>query len=233
VLAAGGAAAAIGAASFAVRTPGGSSTPIPGTPVTPPSPTISQGGTQHPPADIAPEVLAASQRGGTHLPRDETADVLSGAVQAPGSEGLTPKKDKRRKSSGEASSMAMSPDGNAAGDESHVSSASSTGDEALEDSEDEYLDEDERIIAAGGMGIPIDENGIPRPLLAELTPSDGGRKCLVLDLDETLLHSSFKVRTVSKSTRVLANLVIVSSKYMHQTLSCLWKSKIRFIMYTS
>lgn len=89
--------------------------------------------------------------------------------------------------------MAMSGDGLAA-DESHVSSASSTGDEALEDSEDEYLDEDERIIAAGGMGIPVDENGLPRPLLAELTPSDNGRKCLVLDLDETLLHSSFKVR---------------------------------------
>jgi len=31
------------------------------------------------------------------------------------------------------------------------------------------------------------------PLLSELGKQDTGRKCLVLDLDETLVHSSFKV----------------------------------------
>lgn len=34
----------------------------------------------------------------------------------------------------------------------------------------------------------------PRYLLPEILPEHKGRKCLVLDLDETLVHSSFKVR---------------------------------------
>lgn len=170
-------------------------------------------------SEIAPEILAANQPGGTPLSRDETADVLSGAVQAPGSEGLTPKKEKRRKSSsGERNSSALLHDGDA----SRVSSISSEGkdddddeegsshllpgttagagqktdphEDVIEDSEDEeYMDEEERIIAQGGMGIPVDENGQPKPLLVELAPSHHGRKCLVLDLDETLVHSSFKV----------------------------------------
>ncbi|KAH8914151.1 NLI interacting factor [Atractiella rhizophila] len=44
----------------------------------------------------------------------------------------------------------------------------------------------------GGLGIPIGPDGKPKPLLPELLPSDAGKKCLVLDLDETLVHSSFK-----------------------------------------
>ncbi|ORY33459.1 HAD-like domain-containing protein [Naematelia encephala] len=43
------------------------------------------------------------------------------------------------------------------------------------------------------MGIPLDENGQPAPLLPVLDKQHQGRKCLVLDLDETLLHSSFKM----------------------------------------
>ena len=145
-----------------------------------------------PKADIAPEVIAANSRTGATLPLDETEGILSGAVQAPGSEGLTPtKKSSRRKSSGEASSMGMG--GGENGNDSRVSSVAGNADEVLEDSEDEYMDEDERIIAQGGAGIPMDEHGNPRPLLIELTPSNNGRKCLVLDLDETLVHSSFKV----------------------------------------
>ena len=38
-----------------------------------------------------------------------------------------------------------------------------------------------------------------RWLLPPLQPHFKGRKCLVLDLDETLVHSSFKVRTISSS----------------------------------
>lgn len=38
------------------------------------------------------------------------------------------------------------------------------------------------------------QDGKPAPLLPEMGPEHTGRKCLVLDLDETLLHSSFKVR---------------------------------------
>ena len=35
---------------------------------------------------------------------------------------------------------------------------------------------------------------MPRPLLPPVALQHEGRKCLVLDLDETLVHSSFKVR---------------------------------------
>lgn len=37
------------------------------------------------------------------------------------------------------------------------------------------------------------KNGVATPLLPPVKPEHVGRKCLVLDLDETLLHSSFKV----------------------------------------
>lgn len=58
---------------------------------------------------------------------------------------------------------------------------------------DDYEDEEDRLIAQGGIGIPVDEHGNPAPLLPEIAKVHLGRKCLVLDLDETLLHSSFKV----------------------------------------
>ncbi|XP_032824452.2 carboxy-terminal domain RNA polymerase II polypeptide A small phosphatase 1-like [Petromyzon marinus] len=43
----------------------------------------------------------------------------------------------------------------------------------------------------------VEENGallkpVERPLLPELRPLDEGKKCMVIDLDETLVHSSFK-----------------------------------------
>jgi len=57
---------------------------------------------------------------------------------------------------------------------------------------DDMEDEEERLIMNGGVGIPIGPDGEPRPLLPPLAPQHAGRKCLVLDLDETLLHSSFK-----------------------------------------
>ncbi|KAE8210772.1 hypothetical protein CF327_g5385 [Tilletia walkeri] len=78
----------------------------------------------------------------------------------------------------------------------------------MDDEEDEddgaHLDEDEyelseealeeqRLIAQGGNGIPVDEDGNPQPLLSPIIEKDSGRKCLVLDLDETLVHSSFKM----------------------------------------
>lgn len=80
--------------------------------------------------------------------------------------------------------------------------------------EDEYEDEEDRLIAQGGIGIPLDEvsldhlgrdkllivrkNGNPAPLLPMIDKVHIGRKCLVLDLDETLLHSSFKVSSNRK-----------------------------------
>ena len=63
-----------------------------------------------------------------------------------------------------------------------------------EEEEEEEEDEEANLIARGGVGIPIGEDGLPHPLLDELAGDMLGRKCLVLDLDETLVHSSFKVR---------------------------------------
>ncbi|CAE6452124.1 unnamed protein product [Rhizoctonia solani] len=65
------------------------------------------------------------------------------------------------------------------------------GDRGLEDPDQE--DEEERLIMQGGAGIPVGPDGEPRPLLPPLAPAHAGRKCLVLDLDETLVHSSFKL----------------------------------------
>ncbi|PWN17914.1 NIF-domain-containing protein [Microstroma glucosiphilum] len=66
-------------------------------------------------------------------------------------------------------------------------------DDFINQDEEDVLTEEQRLIAQGGMGIPTDENGNPRPLLEPLAERDAGRKCLVLDLDETLVHSSFKM----------------------------------------
>ena len=40
------------------------------------------------------------------------------------------------------------------------------------------------------------QDGKPRPLLPALEPKYAGKKCLVLDLDETLVHSSLRVRSL-------------------------------------
>ncbi len=46
----------------------------------------------------------------------------------------------------------------------------------------------------GGPLSPVGRGGI-KHLLPELRAEHAGRKCIVIDLDETLVHSSFKVRT--------------------------------------
>ncbi|KAL1939929.1 hypothetical protein VTO73DRAFT_9629 [Trametes versicolor] len=116
------------------------------------------------------------------LPREETEGVTSGAVQPPGSTGGDSIRDHSRRSS---RNLNDDSDG----------STSFTEDEDLDDGGtpmDEIEDEEERLIMQGGAGIPIGPDGVPRPLLPPLSPKHAGRKCLVLDLDETLVHSSFK-----------------------------------------
>ncbi|KAG7446381.1 NLI interacting factor [Guyanagaster necrorhizus] len=54
------------------------------------------------------------------------------------------------------------------------------------------LVEEDRLIRNGGCGIPIGPDGMPQPLLPPIAPHHVGRKCLILDLDETLVHSSFR-----------------------------------------
>ena len=63
----------------------------------------------------------------------------------------------------------------------------------IDDEMQEAEDEEDRLIREGGAGIPVGPDGVPRPLLPPIAPQHAGRKCLVLDLDETLVHSSFKV----------------------------------------
>jgi RNA polymerase II subunit A small phosphatase-like protein len=88
---------------------------------------------------------------------------MSGAVQPPGSTGED------------------SEDGSSFTDEEEHK-------EAENDDEEEH-----RLIMNGGAGIPIGPDGLPKPLLPPLSAAHKGRKCLVLDLDETLVHSSFKL----------------------------------------
>lgn len=107
-------------------------------------------------------------------------------------------------------------------DSEEESETSADGSEEEEGEESE--DEEAKLILKGGVGVPIGEvspyfqsaernspdvpkhlsskDGVPRPLLPLITNELKGRKCLVLDLDETLVHSSFKVhhpRTVAYS----------------------------------
>jgi len=105
--------------------------------------------------------------------------MTSGAVQAPGSRG-----------DGVVHNRTHSQD---SGDESDATTTFTEEDDVDEiNGIDEMEDEEERLIINGGVGIPIGPDGVPRPLLPPLAPQHAGRKCLVLDLDETLLHSSFK-----------------------------------------
>lgn len=52
--------------------------------------------------------------------------------------------------------------------------------------------QEQRLICSRGNGIPMGPDGLPKPLLPPVAPEHAGRKCLILDLDETLVHSSFK-----------------------------------------
>lgn len=77
----------------------------------------------------------------------------------------------------------------------HENESEDTGftDDEMDKEMQEAEDEEDRLIREGGAGIPIGPDGMPRPLLPPIAPQHAGRKCLVLDLDETLVHSSFKV----------------------------------------
>ncbi|KAF9071150.1 HAD-like domain-containing protein [Rhodocollybia butyracea] len=112
------------------------------------------------------------------LPEDE-GDVTSSAVQPPGS-------------TGEPLVRKITRDSDSDSDGTHF-----TDDQEGTELHQTFLDEqaeEERLIRNGGSGIPIGpaSDGIPTPLLPPIAPEHAGRKCLVLDLDETLVHSSFR-----------------------------------------
>ncbi|KDR75432.1 hypothetical protein GALMADRAFT_227080 [Galerina marginata CBS 339.88] len=145
-------------------------------PVDPPKPTIVTDLRPVTPApDDADVILPPTPT--THLlPPEETEGMTSGAVQPPGSKGDSPTLDKPHPSPAHT---------NGDGDESE-------GTSYTEEELEEVEDEEDRLIFNGGAGIPIGPDGVPKPLLPPISPQHAGRKCLVLDLDETLVHSSFK-----------------------------------------
>ncbi|KAF7376086.1 Protein phosphatase [Mycena sanguinolenta] len=137
---------------------------------------------QAPPPTLVVDEVIAPPTPVSLLPPAETEGVTSGAVQPPGSTGepLPHNQHQKRDS-------AIDHDG----DESDTSF---TDDEDMDDvnNVDDAQDEEDRLILNGGAGIPIGPDGVPKPLLPPISPQHVGRKCLVLDLDETLVHSSFK-----------------------------------------
>ncbi|KAF8348083.1 HAD-like domain-containing protein [Amanita rubescens] len=104
-----------------------------------------------------------------------------------------PDLEKRYPGSGLDKNRAQEPNQNGIGEESEGSSF--TEDDDLDDMNgmDEVDDEEDRLILNGGTGIPIGPvMAFLVPLLPPIALQHTGRKCLILDLDETLVHSSFK-----------------------------------------
>ena len=162
-------------------------TTAPSTPIRPDHPTTSSAvQTDLEPPAVETEVIVPPSPTHHLLPPSETAGVTSGAVQPPGSTGREEE------------------------DDGQVIGSDDEG-EQQDGAEGTVPDEDDEdaIVLRGGLGIPIlvclvnealrqsstetaPQDGVERPLLPPLAPEHAGRKCLVLDLDETLLHSSFK-----------------------------------------
>ncbi|TEB37564.1 NIF-domain-containing protein [Coprinellus micaceus] len=124
----------------------------------------------------AQEVEVLTPPSPTLLPEVETEGLTSGAVQPPGSTGVPPTPER----------LSVHVDGN------ESDRTSFTEDDDLNDVDIDEDEEEDKLILNGGAGIPIGPDGVPRPLLPPISPVHAGRKCLVLDLDETLVHSSFK-----------------------------------------
>ncbi|KIJ39490.1 hypothetical protein M422DRAFT_175127 [Sphaerobolus stellatus SS14] len=139
--------------------------------------------TPPPPADDSnnDNIVIVPPSPSKRLPEDETAGVTSGAVQPPGSTGTD---DHEADQHSDRSDETYSED-----EDPGILSPNVGGTIP----EDDFEDEEERLIMNGGAGIPIGPDGQPRPLLPPVAPHHAGRKCLVLDLDETLVHSSFKL----------------------------------------
>ncbi|KIJ65609.1 hypothetical protein HYDPIDRAFT_88462 [Hydnomerulius pinastri MD-312] len=73
-----------------------------------------------------------------------------------------------------------------------VDESDSESDITEDETASEESDGDDEVVRNGGAGIPIGPDGVPCPLLPPVAPEHAGRKCLVLDLDETLVHTTFE-----------------------------------------
>ncbi|KAG6842106.1 hypothetical protein C0991_002760 [Blastosporella zonata] len=126
-----------------------------------------------PPSPTDSEIIVTPPPSAQLLPEDETDGLTSGAVQPPGSTGTTP----------------PSSPAHTAADGNESDATNFTDDDPDVPMHD---DNEEALIRKGGSGIPVGPDGRKKPLLPPILPEHAGRKCLVLDLDETLVHSSFK-----------------------------------------
>lgn len=132
------------------------------------------------------------------FPRFETEGMTSGAVQPPGSTG-TDTFSPLHFSRDDASYTSSRGTKSHAEDISHTATDSENsvtdlkeghGEKEVPETEEVESMED-ALTLDGGTGIPIGLDGVPHPLLPPISSQHKGRKCLVLDLDETLVHSSF------------------------------------------
>lgn len=64
--------------------------------------------------------------------------------------------------------------------------------------------------------VPKDRE-VPKWLLPPLSPRFAGRKCLVLDLDETLVHSSFKVCSHLRTGKVMLTAIDLAPSRLYDT----------------
>ncbi|OBZ70686.1 Uncharacterized protein C2F7.02c [Grifola frondosa] len=132
---------------------------------------------------------------------DETEGVTSGAVQPPGSTGEESLHEHTKRHSRDSA------------DESD-GSTSFTEDEELEEVTpmDEAEDDEERLIMNGERGSPLVLMGAETSSAPFVAQTCWG-KCLVLDLDETLVHSSFKVCVDRPSPVIVGSDASSSSQY--------------------
>ncbi|KAG1808220.1 HAD-like domain-containing protein [Suillus subaureus] len=133
------------------------------------------------------------------LPRFETEGMTSGAVSPPGSTGtdiLSPS----QLSHGDASHTSSGRTKSHAGDILHTATDSEGsfidleeghGEKEVPEVEEVEPMKEDALILNGGTGIQTGPDGELHPLLPPISSRHKGRKCLVLDLDETLVHSSF------------------------------------------
>jgi predicted secreted acid phosphatase len=81
-----------------------------------------------------------------------------------------------------------------------------------------------------GQATGLTGSGQNRYLLPQIKHSDMHKKCMVIDLDETLVHSSFKVSGSSfLCTRKYLKLLICFSLFQTPISSCRLKSMALFI----
>jgi RNA polymerase II subunit A small phosphatase-like protein len=185
-----------------------------------------------PVADFAEVVVPPTPTIPHLLPPEETEGMTSGAVQPPGSKGDPPVHEKLQ----------------------HTPVSETEDSDYTDEDPDELEDEEDRLIYSGGAGIPIgpvrrflpihtlfnilpipSQDGTPQPLLPAIAPHHVGRKCLVLDLDETLVHSSFRVGIFFLEFKNFAQTTNLTHHSRYPKLIMSSQSKLNFngIMYMS